>query len=101
MRERTRSDEHQLALVLALKCYPKLDYFPKVDEVSETVVEHVRGALELAEGTGPHYESVNTAKLHPKMVRERQGISYDQERARRSPRRQSGWRRWRRTIRRT
>ncbi|KUL61210.1 hypothetical protein ADL28_15985 [Streptomyces violaceusniger] len=46
------------------------------------MVEHVRGALELPEGTGPHYESANTAKLHRKLVRERQGISYDQERAR-------------------
>ncbi|NBM14242.1 DUF4158 domain-containing protein [Streptomyces sp. GC420] len=82
VRERTRSDEHLLALALALKCYQKLGYFPKADEVPETVVEHVRGALELAEDTGPHYESVNTAKLHRKLVRERQGISYDQERAR-------------------
>ncbi|MFF9142121.1 DUF4158 domain-containing protein [Streptomyces albogriseolus] len=82
VRERTRSDAHLLALALALKCYQKLGYFPKADEVPETVVEHVRGALELAEGTGPHYESVNTAKLHRKLVRERQGISYDQERAR-------------------
>ncbi|MEU9056436.1 Tn3 family transposase [Streptomyces sp. NPDC048384] len=80
--ERTRSEEHLLALALALKCYQKLGYFPKAAEVPETVVEHVRGALELPEGTGPHYESANTAKLHRKLVRERQGISYDQERAR-------------------
>ncbi|MET8326188.1 hypothetical protein [Streptomyces sp. NPDC005181] len=59
-----------------------MGYFPKADEVPETVVEHVRGALELAEGTGPHYESANTAKLHRKLVRERQGVSCDQERAR-------------------
>ncbi|WP_411152435.1 DUF4158 domain-containing protein [Streptomyces sp. A30] len=81
VRERIRSDEHLLAL--ALKCYQKLGYFPKGDEVPEAVVEHVRGGLELAEGTGPHYESANTAKLHRKLVRERQGVSYDQERARR------------------
>lgn len=82
VRERTRSDEHLPALALALKCYQKLGYFPKADEVPEAVVEHVRGALEMAEGAAPHYESVNTAKLHRKLVRERQGISYDQERAR-------------------
>ncbi|MGJ3561790.1 hypothetical protein ACR6C2_40255 [Streptomyces sp. INA 01156] len=58
------------------------------------MVEHVRGALELPEGTGPHYESANTAKLHRKLVRERQGISYDQERAGESRRRRSGGRRW-------
>ncbi|MDH6623601.1 hypothetical protein M2271_001388 [Streptomyces sp. LBL] len=80
--ERTRSGEHLLALALTLKCYQKLGYFPKAAEVPGAVVEHVRGALELPEGTGPHYESVNTAKLHRKLVRERQGISYDQERAR-------------------
>ncbi|WP_327725019.1 Tn3 family transposase [Streptomyces europaeiscabiei] len=82
VRERTRSDEHLLALALALKCYQKLGYFPKAAEVPEAVVEHMRGGLELAEGTGPHYESANTAKLHRKLVRERQGVSYDQERAR-------------------
>ncbi|KPI10981.1 protein of unknown function DUF4158, partial [Actinobacteria bacterium OV450] len=81
-RDRTRSEEHLLALALALKCYQKLGYFPKASEVPEPVVEHVRGALELPEGTEPHYESANTAKLHRKLVRERQGISYDQERAR-------------------
>ncbi|MFF2845831.1 DUF4158 domain-containing protein [Streptomyces sp. NPDC058001] len=76
--ERTRSDEHLLALSLALKCYQKLGYLPKAAEVPETVVEHVRGALELPEGMGrPHYESANTAKLHRKLVRERQGVSYD------------------------
>ncbi|MFF6851766.1 DUF4158 domain-containing protein [Streptomyces antimycoticus] len=82
VQEWTRSGEHLLALALALKCYQKLGYFPKAAEVPGTVVEHVRGALELPEGTGPHYESANTAKLHRKLVRERHGISYDQERAR-------------------
>ncbi|MFE3021875.1 hypothetical protein [Streptomyces sp. NPDC059256] len=41
----------------------------------ETVVEHARGGLQLAGGTGPHYRSANTVKLHRKLVRERQGIS--------------------------
>jgi hypothetical protein len=42
----------------------------------------VSDALELSERTWPHHESANTAKLHRKPVRERQGISYDQGRAR-------------------
>jgi hypothetical protein len=50
-RERSRSSEHLLGLVVALRCYRRLGYFPREDQVSEAVVERVRSCLGLAEAT--------------------------------------------------
>jgi Domain of unknown function (DUF4158) len=47
-----RSSEHLLALVVLLKCFQHLGYFPKLAEVPEVIVAHVRSSLELEEGYG-------------------------------------------------
>jgi Domain of unknown function (DUF4158) len=52
-RGRTRSDEHLLALVVSLKCFQRLGYFPRGEQVPEVVVEHVRDCLGLDAGTIP------------------------------------------------
>ncbi|WP_425566939.1 DUF4158 domain-containing protein [Sphaerisporangium flaviroseum] len=41
-REQTDTDEHPLALTLALKCFQRLGRFAKAREVPPVVVEHVR-----------------------------------------------------------
>ncbi|MEV0236418.1 DUF4158 domain-containing protein [Nonomuraea sp. NPDC050786] len=41
-REKTDTDEHLLALTLALKCFQRLGRFAKAREVPVVVVEHVR-----------------------------------------------------------
>jgi Domain of unknown function (DUF4158) len=46
-RDMTLSDPHLLALAVWLKSYQRLGYFPKLDEVLQVVVEHVREALRL------------------------------------------------------
>ncbi|EFL12604.1 hypothetical protein SSMG_08275 [Streptomyces sp. AA4] len=46
-REKTQNDQHLLAMVVWLKSYQRLGYFPKLAEVPAVVVEHVRGLLEL------------------------------------------------------
>lgn len=79
-KERTRSDAHLLALVLSLKCFQRLGYFPVADEVPEAVVGHVRRCLELPEGTAPSCGS-RTAKSHRELVRARLGVVYDPKRA--------------------
>lgn len=48
-RVKTTAEQHLLALVLLLKCYQRLGYFPKLAEVPAAVVDHVRGTLGLAE----------------------------------------------------
>ena len=79
-RERTRSGGHLLALVLALKCFQRLGYFPRADDVPSAVVDHVRRRLELADGTGWSCAPRTAGQRH--MVRERLGVVHDPERAR-------------------
>ncbi|MCA1678977.1 MAG: DUF4158 domain-containing protein, partial [Actinobacteria bacterium] len=51
-RERSRTDEHLLALVVSLTCFGRLGYFPCSEDVPDAVVDHVRRGLELEDGTG-------------------------------------------------
>jgi hypothetical protein len=44
-REKTTTEQHLLALVVWLKCYQRLRYFPQLDEVPDSVVGHIRGLL--------------------------------------------------------
>jgi hypothetical protein len=80
-RARARSGEPLLALVLSLRCFQRLGYFPRSDEVPAAVVEHVRRGLELPEGTALSRGS-ETAKWQRGLVRERVGVVHDPERAR-------------------
>ncbi|MFF3907614.1 hypothetical protein ACFYZJ_16795 [Streptomyces sp. NPDC001848] len=57
--------------------------FPKLEDVPEMVVDFVRRAVELPEGTLPLYRAVKTAKNHRGLVRQRVGVVYDQAEARR------------------
>lgn len=62
MRERTRSDDHLLALTVSLKCFHRLGHFPRQDEVPEVVVDHVRRSLGLSQATKLVLGSERTAK---------------------------------------
>ncbi|MEU5345882.1 MULTISPECIES: DUF4158 domain-containing protein [unclassified Streptomyces] len=93
----TDSNGHLLALVLALKSYQRMGSFPKLDGIPDMVVDFVRRMADLPEGTLPEYAAEN----HRAMVRRRLEVKYDQAKAGRSPRRRSGWRPRRRTVRRT
>jgi len=75
--EATASNEHQLALLVALKSYQRMGCFPKAYDVPDQVVEFVRRAVELPESILPVYGSERTAKSHRSMVRERCGVRYD------------------------
>jgi Domain of unknown function (DUF4158) len=77
----SRSDEHLLALVLSLRCFARLGYFPRGEDVPAAVVDHVRRCLELADVVLPVC-GMSTAKLHRTLVRERLGVTCDPARAR-------------------
>ncbi|MEU5525179.1 DUF4158 domain-containing protein [Streptomyces sp. NPDC047860] len=81
--ERMDSDGHQLALLLALKSYQRMGRFPKPDEYPEMVVDFVRRAVELPEGTKPLWATGRTAERQRTEVRRRVGATYDQAEARR------------------
>jgi hypothetical protein len=80
--EVTDSDEHQLALLVALKSYQRMGCFPKAYDVPVQVVEFVRRAVELPVSTLPVYASGRTAERHRSRVRERCGVRYDGQVAR-------------------
>ncbi len=81
-RETTDTDEHLLALTLALKCFQRLGRFAKAREVPPVVVEHVRRCLELGEDVMPVYASPRTAESHRVLVRRREGVGYAPGKAR-------------------
>ena len=48
-RGQARSDEHLLALMVQAKCFSRLGYFPRLEDVPEVVVGHIRRDLGLGE----------------------------------------------------
>ncbi|MCX4789714.1 DUF4158 domain-containing protein [Streptomyces sp. NBC_01221] len=77
----TDCDEHLLALLM-LKSYRRMGCFPALEDVPEMVVDFVRRAVELPEGTLPVYRAERTAKHHRGLVRKQAGVTYDQAKAR-------------------
>jgi hypothetical protein len=76
----SRSDEHLLSLVVALKCFQRLGYFPRAGQVPPAVIERVRGCLGLSDATGERPD--RTGRWQQQLVRERLGVVSDPERAR-------------------
>ncbi len=81
-RELTRSPEHLLALVVLLKAFQRLGYFPDLYEVPIAVVEHVRGYLDMASAVEAVHDSDRTAERHRAWIRERVGVVRDMKQAR-------------------
>lgn len=76
-RSRTQSDGHCLALVVGLKSYQRLGYFPKLTDVPAMVVDHVRAAVELPDSVKAKVDANRTAKRHQRFVREYLGVKYE------------------------
>lgn len=81
-RERTGGPEPLLALVLDLKCFQKMARFCSAAEVPDVVVDHVRRCLGLGGEVEPRHGAARTGRLRRTQVRTRQGVAYDQRRAR-------------------
>jgi TnpA family transposase len=81
-REKTDTDEHLLALTLALKCFQKMGRFPRASEVPEAVVEHVRRCLELGDQVLPVYASVKTRDSHRVLIRRQGDVDHNPGKAR-------------------
>ena len=73
---RTNEERHRLALVLLLKAYQRIGYFPKLDEVPDLAVDHVRGLLGIGPGIKASHASERNAKLHRSYIRTRLGVTY-------------------------
>jgi hypothetical protein len=81
-RERTDADEHLLAMTVLLKGFQRMGRFPKLAEIPEAVVNHVRRCLELSQATMPQYLSPRTAEAHRTLIRQRVGVVYKPGKAR-------------------
>ena len=79
--ERTNEPAALFALVLDLKCFQMMARFCTSEEIPEVVVDHVRRCLELEAEVEPRHGAPQTAKLHRKQIRARQGVKYDKHRA--------------------
>ncbi|MFB4284326.1 DUF4158 domain-containing protein [Nonomuraea sp. MTCD27] len=82
-RGHTQDEHHLLMLVVWLKSYQRLGYFPKIAEVPSAVAAHVRGALRLADEVELRQAAPMTASRHRAFVRQRMGVSYEAARVRR------------------
>ena len=81
-RGRTQDRYHLLALVVWLKSYQRLGYFPKTGDVPPAVVRHVRDSLGLAGALELEQAAERTAKRHREFVRARMKVTYDAARVR-------------------
>ena len=78
--DRSLGDSNLLSLVVLLKSYQRLGYFPNITEVPASVVEHIRGELGLAIGVDRASEAERTLKRQRDLVREHLGMVYEPKR---------------------
>jgi hypothetical protein len=82
-RGKTQTDPHRLALVVWLKAYQRLGYFPRLEEIPPVVVDHVRHLVDVPDEVVLEHDADRTAKWHRGLVCTRAGIKYDAAKTRR------------------
>jgi hypothetical protein len=81
-RENAGPDEHLLGLLVQLKTFSRLGYFPALNKVPAEIVEHIRRDLRLPEAARAVYASTRTAGRHRNLIRARSEVIYDPPAAR-------------------
>jgi hypothetical protein len=81
-RGQARSDEHLLALMVQAKCFGRLGYFPRLKDVPDVVVGHIRRDLGLGEDVRAVYDSDRTRGAHRTLIRRRSEVVSDMPAAR-------------------
>ena len=61
---------HQFTLLLLLKAFQRLGYFPGLDEIPATVMTHIKHCLRLDERVRPGYEQSRMLYRHCRAIRE-------------------------------
>jgi hypothetical protein len=82
-RAKTTIDQHCLTLLVLLKCYQRLDYFPRPEQIPTEIAEHVRGcaALMTAELVSDD-DSPRRAKRYREFIQEWVGVVWEPPRVR-------------------
>ncbi|THV42673.1 Tn3 family transposase [Glycomyces buryatensis] len=73
--DRTHDDRNRLGLLVLLKAYQRLGYFPDIDEVPAVAFDQVRASAGLGADIEPAY-SQRTIEHHRKYIRSRQGLEH-------------------------
>ena len=77
VRENARNEEPQLHLLVKLKCFQRLGYFPNLENVPDSVIKHLRSALKFSDEIFP-LVIPRTLYRHQAAVRKFLGVkSYD------------------------
>ncbi len=82
--DNAREDVHRLHLLLWLKSFQRLGYFPNIADIPTSVVEHVRSYLQLDDELRPDYGQDRTLYRHHQAVRDYLQVQPFDESARRS-----------------
>lgn len=77
-----RSDNHLLALMVQLKYFNRMGYFPRLDDVPDAVA-HIRRDLGLGEDVAAVYDSDRTRAHHRMLIRRRSEVVSDIQQDRR------------------
>jgi hypothetical protein len=70
MRSMARTPNHRLCLAVSLKCFRRLHYFPELEGVLETVVNHLRQCLQMDQAVEVRYDRPNTMYRHRQIIRD-------------------------------
>lgn len=74
-RAMARKAQPRLGLLLLLKSFQRLGYFPAAEEIPQAIVQHVRTASGMDAEVPPVYVELRTLYRHRQVVRERLGVS--------------------------
>jgi TnpA family transposase len=74
-RAMARKAQPRLGLLLLLKSFQRLGYFPAAEEIPQAIVQHVRTASGMGAEVPPAYVELRTLYRHRQAVRERLGVS--------------------------
>jgi len=68
----------RFGMLILLKAFQRLGYFPSIEEVPAVVVQHIRSAANIDASIEPGYEELRTLYRHHQVIRERLGVAtYD------------------------
>lgn len=65
-----RTERHLLGVLVLLKAFQRLGYFPRLETVPAAVIAHLRSCLQLEPGVQPGYETPRTLYRHHQAIRD-------------------------------
>lgn len=69
-----RKSQPRFGLLLLLKSFQRLGYFPAIEDIPSAVVQHVRGIVGFDDDLSPAYEEPRTLYRHHETIRARLGV---------------------------